>query len=661
MADRRGWGAGLFGLFRDAIREAVRKNRVEVLFLLLMGLSACLVVVILATGLEGTQRSTLGVCVLVSMVIAGIVVLRRCPPVPLETESEAHIDDHMSVALVPTSTLPDAPLANAAPGEAIYAIGRTLKYWGDLARRGDNLLRRATAGGAELRFLMMDPLTDVSQLPQEERDIIERDYEPSLRTLVALSGGAGDQKCDLRLTTDLIHDSMRSMLVDTPEGRKHEITVDINTNAKRSPLSHSIEKLTLVIRGDEASGFCNRLRARAATLFEAGGVYLHEPSGELARATADIREGLAQGPFDPSRRNATASLFPQGRLTAILDAFDARRRRLLKLPRSVRPMVTPPPLCLHVEITDACGPCHCIICGRHRWTPPRHMPATMFERLLSSLASIGTRSIVLSGGEPFEHPDVGLFLAACAQYGVRVGVLSNGIGLSRFLADPKACDDPARLLAQSCDWIRVSVDGATEQQFAAVRRPSQPAPSGGWIEAMLDSLRQVRAAGGQANGPQLDVCFTLCRENSEHFMSMVECYRKNTDVIDACYFKFAHGSHLGDIAPTPGSVEAIGRQTRELLDRGDTDTHVRTGGHDRRCHGMNIDFLARFVKLCGATSIASGMPLTKAPPTKCFVPFMFSLVDARGHVYPCCHLYRDNISDRAPHVPMLGDLSDETF
>jgi len=654
-------GAGLVDMFAGPVREAVRRNRVEALFLLLMGLAACLVVVIVAARLEGIQLLVCGSSTLAFMVIAGVVVLRRRPTTAPTTDRHFHIDPNTTISLVPTRSLPDPPLEHAAPNEDLYAIGRTLKYWGDPARIAR--LRSAIAARVRMRFLMMDPLTDASHLPQQERDIIERDYQPSLDALAPLSTPLDERsECDLHLTTDLIHDSMRSMLVQTSEGLHHEITIDINTNAKRSPQSQHIEKLTLLIRGNSASALCRRLRSRAATLFEAGGSYLHKASGQLTPVLSQIREHLAKDPYDPSRKNAMASLFSQGRVTGILDAFDARRRKLIRLPRSIRPIVTPAPLCVHIEITDDCGPCRCATCGRHAWTAPQQMPIDVFQKLVMSLANIGTRSVVLSGGEPFEHPDIAKILSACTAVGLRVGVLSNGIGLRRFLSDSGTCEAHLQLLLRTCDWIRVSVDGATEEQFVAVRRPAVEAPPGGWLETVISSLRQLRAARGPLKGPQLDACFTLCRRNAEHFTNMVDLYRKDPDVVDACYFKFAHGSHLRNEAPTLVDVERVYKKARQLLDCTDsTDTHVGRNRRDGRHHGMNLDFLVDFVERCGHASIESGSPLRSAEPTKCFVPFMFSFVDAGGYVYPCCHLYRDNHPHRAPQEESMGDVSAERF
>jgi hypothetical protein len=598
---------------------------------------------------------------LVAFVIAGRSLAQR------QDGKEMKLPDGSTARIVPTAHLSEESdlnelLRHVAPSEPVLVAGRTLVSWAELARQGSTgILSQAVDRGVEFRFVMMDPLTYVAQLPQEERDVLERDLQPSLQTLARFCDESNG-KCQLKLTTDLIHDSVTSIMIEDRGHILHQVTLDINTDAERHPPgSAQIEKWTVVFHGGRDSVICERLRARTKTLFDHGGRYLRDR--DLSNVLVDMRDGLARHPHDPSRRNTLRSLLPGGRLTAILGAFDARKRQLLRLPESLRPAVTPPPVCVQVEITDRCGRCHCVMCGRHTWRPV-DMPTALFRKLVQSLAALGTTAVILSGGEPFAHPDLDEILATSAEAGIRLGVLTNGLGLRDYLAHPGLGEQRARSLSKACDWIRASVDGATDDQFEAVRRPSGCAPPGGWISAILGSLRSVReAAEIPTGGPQLDVCFTLCRPNVTHFDEMLGLYRANRVTVDACYMKFAHGSHLAGVAASRGEVERVLEAARDLVAKGDSDVRIGRSRADLRCTGTNLDFLVHFIETCGIDGIATGVPFAKTEQPNCFVPFMFSLVDASGRVYPCCHVYPDNLPSDSlePHYPPLGDLGSQSF
>jgi MoaA/NifB/PqqE/SkfB family radical SAM enzyme len=84
----------------------------------------------------------------------------------------------------------------------------------------------------------------------------------------------------------------------------------------------------------------------------------------------------------------------------------------------------------------------------------------------------------------------------------------------------------------------------------------------------------------------------------------------------------------------------------------------------------NISYLRRFLEhQSSVLDVAEGRPtqsLYLQQPTRCFTPYLFTLIDPQGDVYPCCFLFEDNqgytpeaVEKRKAHC--VGHLKDETF
>ena len=107
------------------------------------------------------------------------------------------------------------------------------------------------------------------------------------------------------------------------------------------------------------------------------------------------------------------------------------------------------PFPVTVEI-DPCGACnsHCPRCvgGERRG----RLPVSVAVRVMAELSSGGTRGIIFTGGgEPTLHSDLPVFLRAACQFGMDVGLITNGLFLT---------DELRTAIARYCTWVRVSLD-----------------------------------------------------------------------------------------------------------------------------------------------------------------------------------------------------------
>ncbi len=82
----------------------------------------------------------------------------------------------------------------------------------------------------------------------------------------------------------------------------------------------------------------------------------------------------------------------------------------------------------YIEITNSCG-LSCDFC-RKTSRPPRRMDRELFTAILPHLRGRSKLLHFHVMGEPLSHPDVGLFLDICADYGLDVNLVTSGLSLA---------------------------------------------------------------------------------------------------------------------------------------------------------------------------------------------------------------------------------------
>ena len=134
------------------------------------------------------------------------------------------------------------------------------------------------------------------------------------------------------------------------------------------------------------------------------------------------------------------------------------------------PIPLPPelaPISINLDLTTACNfRCtHCIdwdilnSAQKHREAELRASIEIMVERGLRSVILIG-------GGEPTLYPGFAKFVRFLKGHGLGVAIVSNGSRGDR-LVEAAAC-------MQAGDWIRLSLDAASNELFVAMHKPTNP-------------------------------------------------------------------------------------------------------------------------------------------------------------------------------------------
>lgn len=148
------------------------------------------------------------------------------------------------------------------------------------------------------------------------------------------------------------------------------------------------------------------------------------------------------------------------------------------------------PLSINLDLTTTCNYA-CVHCIDAELLNTRHkFSFDTVVRSLSVLRMAGLRSvIVIGGGEPTLFPRFRAVIEAIKLLGLQCAIVSNGSRNSKLI-------EAAPLLTKG-DWIRLSLDAATEQTFQAMHRlRSRKKVS---LESICTSARQIKAANPNAS------------------------------------------------------------------------------------------------------------------------------------------------------------------
>jgi MoaA/NifB/PqqE/SkfB family radical SAM enzyme len=146
----------------------------------------------------------------------------------------------------------------------------------------------------------------------------------------------------------------------------------------------------------------------------------------------------------------------------------------------------PPPLTVYVDPTNLCN-VNCFWCKNKafRQAEARSITDNQLMELPTFLKEWDVRSMTVSGGEPLLHPKIVPFMQSAAQLGLAIGLKTNGYNLSK--------EDILKAVAESCQWVGVSVDAATEVTYSKVKKA--PLKALERVLAGIEALVKARGPG----------------------------------------------------------------------------------------------------------------------------------------------------------------------
>ena len=156
---------------------------------------------------------------------------------------------------------------------------------------------------------------------------------------------------------------------------------------------------------------------------------------------------------------------------------------------------------LYIEPTSRCN-LACRTCIRNTWDEPMgDMDETTFDRLAAGLGRFPHLETAMFGGfgEPTAHPRILDMVRAVKSLGLKAEITTNATLLDDALVEG--------LLRERLDTLWISLDGTTEESFAAVR-------PGAGLARVLDNVERLARRNGR-DGHRIDIgiAFVVMKTN----------------------------------------------------------------------------------------------------------------------------------------------------
>lgn len=505
-------------------------------------------------------------------------------------------------------------IAEGKGGDEVLVVGRTIRW---LIERKRNEVIEGLRQGLGFRILILSPekvendMIDMRPLQLSNPDQIKNDLAVSVSCIKSICDEAALQKFSGSFEVKTCDYVIFNSLVSFTSGLRRRIILDFSFS---EILADKYQQYYECDSGRDEH-FCNKLYKFYEGFYNQGKFYMgysqeqgKKLSQEFVGSAVKRNISLLIGEYSESeeiRQNE-----PKNYLFAVPGVFNVVKNNL----------VSPPPMSVQVELTNKCNNTNCIHCKRHTWPSVGEMSTKDVKNLISELVRLRVRTVTLSGGEPTLRTDFVDILQHAHNEGLKTSVLTNGLNIDYDLA----C-----ALTKFSDWVRVSLDGSNETVYERIRRTK-----GGFGKVQQSITNLEKAKSNNNEKCEIGICYTIQRWNMDDVPSMIDFIRglNLSTKGKTLTFKFAHGrdgEFLCDIT-----------EFREFCD------HVFAIGDNTWNTVTNLQYLKRFVhNYSNAEDIANGMPLNsyfRTHQIRCFTPYLFSLIDAIGDVYPCCFLYYDN-------------------
>jgi len=278
-------------------------------------------------------------------------------------------------------------------------------------------------------------------------------------------------------------------------------------------------------------------------------------------------------------------------------------------------------------LTERCNS-RCVTCDY--W---RHGRADMnlesVTRLLPALARLGTRTALISGGEPLLNPEWQDIARLLADNGLKLWLLTSGLSLAKH----------ARRASELFDAITVSLDGTRSQTYAAIRG----------LDAFDKVCEGIRAA--VTAGSRVGIRVTLQRVNYRELPEFVElAHRLGVHSISFLAVDVANPHAFGrtddfatDVALRPEDLPVFGQLISELVQHAAADFRS----------GFIAESPAKLQRLQQYFAALHGQ--AGYPPVRCNAPEFSAVIGAKGAVQPC--FFISGPAEVADHDPSdLGSI-----
>lgn len=260
------------------------------------------------------------------------------------------------------------------------------------------------------------------------------------------------------------------------------------------------------------------------------------------------------------------------------------------------------------------------------------------KSLTQEMVDAGVQAVILiGGGEPMMHADIGWVINTLGEAGVRIGITTNGLYLKKHL----------EVTSRYADWVRVSMDAGTSETFNRLR-PSRTGKS--MFNMAIDNMR----AYAQAKRGRLGYSFMVFSEGSYGFQEFttlaekpeIRAIKTNVhEIYQAAVLAKSIGCDYFEVKPMYDvnhfSVMQRAEIAQEVYDQLD------------RCRALNDDQFSVIEAVKLRETLSGGIGLEPKSYRRCAVAQLRTLVTPSG-VYVCPYF-------RGVESKKIGDISQTSF
>jgi pyruvate-formate lyase-activating enzyme len=552
----------------------------------------------------------------------------------------------------------------ATANDEVLIVGRTLRWVGN---KSEEILN-GLAKGVDFKLLCLEPnevfLVNTKMLDADIK-IIRKDLDSAFGYFEEICKKAVKENhrgSFIIKTCDFI---IPNSLTSFKGSRECTIIYDFSFGVDKA------DKYALRFerrQGDD-NKFCKRLYEFYKNIFDngktrirylPGGVNVDCLSsisiGEIQKDVIDIINSHLNG-FPHVGDSVKGDSFRNNLITNYLSDMPDRFATIIKEDYRV-----PPPICVQLEVANNSCNCKCKMCKRYMWPEGNQLKLEEIQKLIDSLVTFGVKTLVISGGEPFSR---GMELVQSLKYGreagLRMGLLTNGLGVE---------SGHVPLILENLDWIRISLDGVGKTYEKIREIPFEK------VKNFFDFL--IQRPPESTRDCEIGICYSIQKENAsikaiKEMLEFCEYLNKSykekhnagKDLIKRLDFKFAHGSKNidRDVSKFLCSHSQISKLKEEIDKNPDWINKPL----------MSVDYVRNIylrpaLNYTSIEEICDGEPFRSFYAKKniiCFTPYIFSLIDAQGDVYPCCYTHYNNydfhIHETKSKKYKMGNIRDYSF
>lgn len=249
-----------------------------------------------------------------------------------------------------------------------------------------------------------------------------------------------------------------------------------------------------------------------------------------------------------------------------------------------QPHFKPVPLSIQINITNRCAS-KCYFCRKYEW-PQEEVDIKDFKSIVRQFASLGGKSIVLSGGDPLSYSNFVEAIDIVKENGIAVGVFTSLVSKN---------NDNLSCLASKVDKVRVSLDAADKSKYKYIRGVDS-------FDLVIKNLHDIAAIRRVEKLEKIKLNVVVTRDNISQLMDI-----SNLAGLSGC------------------NVDYCSVHTYDKL-RCDVKISKEIFNELAKVEYNNIyelDFDSFLSPIC-------------------FIPKFHAVIDTDLSVYPCCRMLNDN-------------------